>query len=530
MKNKIILLSIILLQSFSLYAQKNMTLLGSYYFGAGIQCSGCWHYNHISGREYALVGTSPGIAILDITQPDTPVYLFTLPGEWNLWHEVKTDGDYAYAVSEGSDSLHLRDGLQVIDLRYLPDSAPNYFWQGDSVIAGQQFAAHAVTADNGYVYINGSRIGGWGGVLIIDVADPMHPHFVGKEINQYCHDSYVRDDRLYTSDISVGQFAVYDISDRYNPVLLATQGTPAAFNHNTWLSDNSQYIFTADERTGSPIGSYDISDLQNIQLMDLYYTVNMYPAESHNVRVLNDYIINASYGSQVTIVDASHPDNLVEVGNHPTGTSLCWDADPFPNSGNIIATDMNSGMFYVFAPTYIRGCRLEGVVTDSASGALINTVHVDIAGISISDSTNLFGSYKTGYSDSGMYDVTFSKTGYFPKTITGVVLTIGNTTILDVILAKDNTGIPDYDFSSLVSLYPNPVHHFTQLSIDKKMLDKFGTFNFTLKDVVGKIIFENDDVHSSHHIIDCSPLSSGIYFYELKNGVQLTAKGKMVVE
>ena len=64
-----------------------------------------------------------------------------------------------------------------------------------------------------------------------------------------------------------GFFAVVDVTNKANPLLLATQTTPTAFTHNTWLSDDHKTLFTTDENNYSFLGAFDISDLSNICLL-----------------------------------------------------------------------------------------------------------------------------------------------------------------------------------------------------------------------------------------------------------------------
>ena len=81
------------------------------------------------------------------------------------------------------------------------------------------------------------------------------------------------------------------------------------------LSDNGQVLFTTDERNHAPLASYDVSDLSNIELLDKYSVAHIVDSslsdEVHNVRVLNDFLISACYGSQITLVDAARPDVMV---------------------------------------------------------------------------------------------------------------------------------------------------------------------------------------------------------------------------
>lgn len=401
-------------------------------------------------------------------------------------------------------------------MRFLPDSAPNKFYYGTGLIDNQLTDAHTVTTAGHYLYVNGHNISSLGqGVLIFDISDPWFPEYVGAITTRYCHDSYVRGDTIYTSDIRDGMFSVYDITDRANPVILATQITPGQFNHNTWLSDNGQVIYTTDERGSEPLAAYDITDLNNITLIDTFFNGKFSSDEVHNVRVINDYLINPSYGSQLTIVDAARPQNLIEVGNYETGVSLCWDADPYLNSGNIIATDMNSGMFYVFSPTYVRACYLEGIVTDSVTGLPIFNAVIQIQPVSITENSDAAGIYRTGYADAGVYNVTYSKIGYNSRQIS-VSLQNGVVTTLDVKLVPTGTGIQDLTADN-ISVFPNPVNDF--LIIDPAGMN---ILNFEIKDECGRVVCSHDSKTNMNgrFVVDVNSLPAGFYTLELSSDVK----------
>ncbi len=405
-------------------------------------CAGVWHYVDPSGNEYALLGNGDGIVIVDVTDPVNPAVLFTVPAAQSLWRELKTYGQYAYAGTEGGG------GITIIDLSNLPASYTSKIYNGDGAIAGQLSSSHTVQVSGDYLYIFGSNISN-GGAVICSLQDPWNPEYVGLYSGNYVHDGYILNDTLYASEIYAGQFSVVDVTNKSNPVVLATQPTPGAFNHNSWFSDNHQFLYTTDEYNNTPLGVFDVSDLQDIKLVDTYVNDSLPNKEVHNVRVFNDYLINPSYGSQLTIVDGARPDNLIEIARHATGSFLCWDASPYLPSGNIIATDMD-GIFYVFAPYYVRACYLEGNVTDQISGLPINGTTVKILATTTISNSNLIGDYKTGYPTAGTFDVEFSKPGYVTKIETGVILSNGVLTTLNVQLEPFSATLEVVDAATLL--------------------------------------------------------------------------------
>ena len=451
MKTRI--LFIFLIASISgVYAQ-NLQLRSNLSYGA-TALANIGDYVDSLGNEYALVGTDFGVSIVDVTNPAAPVIKFSVNGPSSIWREIKTYRKYAYVTTEGGG------GLQIINLSNLPATITSHSYTGDGAISGQLSSIHALHCDTatGYLYLYGSSINS-GNTLFLNLnTDPYNPVYAGQYIypgttnDQYVHDGYVLNDTMYEAHIYPGFFAVVDVRNKMAPVLLATQNTPTNFTHNTWLSDNHKTLFTTDENNGSFIGAFDISDLSNIHELSRFQTVPGSNAIVHNTHVLNDFTITSWYTEGVVITDMARPDNPIQVGKYDTypGSSVdgfngCWGVDPFLPSGNIIASDIDGGLF-VFTPTYIRGCYLEGQVTDSMTGIILNGAQVEILTTPALKLTDLSGNYKTGLATSGTYDVKVSKAGYYPKTITGVTLNNGILTTLNVELVPFQT----YAFSGSV--------------------------------------------------------------------------------
>lgn len=423
---KYLLFPFLILTATPLSAQLNLELVGHLPY-APLSLAGCWHHVDSAGGEWALVGTSAGLSIVDLSQPSQPKERFAVPSLPNNWREVKTWSGFAYFGSEAQGS-----GITIVDLRELPDTVHWKTWLGDGAYDSLVVRSHAVQAEDGYLYIFG---GGdvTNGATIADLKDPWNPHIVGKYTPRYVHDGFIRGDTMWTSEIYDGQFAAVDISDKTDPKFIAAQPTPAKFNHNSGLSDDSRTLFTTDERGNAPLASFDVSDMDAPRLLDLYYPSQRPSQEVHNVRVINDFLVNPSYGGQLTIVDAHRPDNLVETAWAVVGNSLVWDADPYLPSGLVFATAKAEG-FFVFKPTYQRAAYLEGKVTDAVTGMPLLKAGVTIIGAPKLDSTGLDGSYKTGSALPGTYTVEAGREGYETKTLTGVTLKTAEVTLLDIAL------------------------------------------------------------------------------------------------
>lgn len=72
-----------------------------------------------TGHEYALVGTSSGVAFVRISDPRDPEFLGMLPTTdpdtiRNFWWDVKTYANHAYITTEVNDA-----GVAIVDLTRL---------------------------------------------------------------------------------------------------------------------------------------------------------------------------------------------------------------------------------------------------------------------------------------------------------------------------------------------------------------------------------------------------------------------------
>jgi choice-of-anchor B domain-containing protein len=393
-------------------------------------------------REYALVGGSKGLIIVEVTTPTQPKTLIQIPGPNNLWKEIKTYKNFAYITSEGGG------GVQIVDLSRLPDTTlavKNY--TGDGAIANQLNTIHALHIDvtKGFLYAFGSNIPP-GGAIVLDLKDPFNPTYAGA-FGQlgYVHDGYADNDTLYAAHINTGVLSIVNFRNKQQPVVLGTTNTPARFAHNAWLADDRRTLLTTDERTPSFVTSYDVSDPTDIRELDRISTNDGNGSIGHNTHILKNWAITSWYTDGLTIVDQTRPQNLIEVGRYDTwaGTGPtfdgCWGVFPYFPSGTIVASNINPATLFVLTPQYRRAAYFEGTVLDGCTGFPLSGVTVQIAsGNATARTTSAAnGQFKTGHVTTGAYTVSFSKAGYNTRT-TSMTLATGQVTPLDLRLEPTN--------------------------------------------------------------------------------------------
>ncbi len=424
-------------------AQLNMELIGHLEYEETL--SDIWGYVDDNGTEYAIVGVRNGVSVVSLATPTAPQEVAFIEGPLSIWRDIKTWEKTAYVSNENGE------GLLVMDLSELPDTVYSYNWQPSvetevfgTIVTDTLEDIHNLYVDEfGVLYICGSNFND-GGLVFVDVSnDPNSPELIGFGNNVYSHDVYVRNNLAYSSEIYVGEFAVYDISDKLNVTKLGSNGTQLDFTHNAWLSDDSNYLFTTDEKPNGTIGSYDVSDPSDIKELDQFvpFEILNKGVVPHNVHVWNDYIIASYYKYGTTILDGSKPDNLVEVGNFdsllplPEGENYLgvWGAYPFLPSQNVIISDRSTGLF-VLAPNYQRACWLEGQVTDASTGQPLMNAQISIEDTNIFTESAFGGDFKTGYALSGEYDINIYLPFYKPQTIENVSLVNGEITNLNIAL------------------------------------------------------------------------------------------------
>lgn len=437
MKKALSLILLAALSSLPIYAQLNMDLLSTVEYN-DTDLNDIWGWaDPETGIEYALVGLQQGVSIVSLEDPENAVEVVRIPGQFSTWRDLKTWGHFAYVTTDQGGTT---EGVTVIDLSQLPEAAPYYHWTPDLPGLGTLNKCHNIYIDEfGFAYLAGCNLNS-GGMLILNVdTETGEPELAAAAPAVYAHDVYTVNNHMYASEIYLGRMAIYDVSDKENIQLLGATPTPFNFTHNIWVNEEETVAFTTDERANAPVAAYDITDFSNIVELDQFRPVatlgqGVIP---HNVHVWDNYLLISYYTDGGIIVDASRPNNLIEVGNYgtwlgnPGGFNGAWGLYPYLPSQTVLVSDISNGL-YVLKPTFKRACWLEGTVRDAVTAVTLSGVAVIIDSPQANlGETDVFGRYATGQVLDGTFEVTFSKPGYESQTLT-VELENGVLTELDV--------------------------------------------------------------------------------------------------
>lgn len=425
-----------------------------------------WGYvDSATGTEYALVGVQDGLSIVNVDSAQNPTEVFFVNGANSIWRDMKSFRHYAYAVHDVTSSFQT-DGFTIVDMNTIENRFPTFFKRkpliklNDSVSEVFERAHNIYIDENGILYAFGSNVGA-GGALMFDLKpDPTNPQFLGIFNDYYLHDGVARGDTLWGAAVYNGFFSAIDVSSKTNPREMARKNTPFNFAHNIWFSDDNQRVFTTDERSAAYIAEYDVSDLNNIEELDLIRTSFGNDVVPHNAHFHNNFLFNSYYTSGLQIVDVSEPGVMVETGYYDTspqsgdGFGGAWGAYPYLPSQHILVTDRQTGL-WVFSSTFPRAAFFQCSVQDSVSGANLLNAQIDFINGSITGATDVFGNFKDGQRDSGVYDVRISKSGYASDTIR-VTLKQGQKVQRLIKLAPLGLSVSNPQLWPAIELYPNP--------------------------------------------------------------------------
>ncbi len=354
--------------NYDLIAHINIDELG----GVGASGNDCWGWTDpFTGKEYALMGTSSGTSFVDLSTLENPTIVGFLPTHTSnsSWRDIKTYGNYAFIVSEASGH-----GMQIFDLTKLRDVS-----SGTSPITFSEDAHYAsfgsahnivINESKGYAYAVGTSTFN-GGPHFVDISNPLVPTPAGG----YSNDAYSHDAQVITYDgpdtdyigkeILIGSnenvVVIVDVSDKTSPIQISTINYPnIGYTHQGWFTEDLNYFILGDELDELNFGGntknivFDFTDLDNPSIHMDY--IGPTAAIDHNGYIKRDRYYLANYTAGVRIIDISNIDqqSMTEIGyfdtypeNDNTSFRGVWNVYPYFDSGNILISDINTGLYVV---------------------------------------------------------------------------------------------------------------------------------------------------------------------------------------
>jgi len=326
-----------------------------------------------TNREYALVATDANTSFVDITVPNNPIYLGSLPTATvsSSWRDVKVYNNHAFVVSEASNH-----GMQVFDLTRLRNvSNPPETFSADTRLTGFGSSHNIVINEtSGYAYIVGTNRNtspSLGGPIFVNIQNPTSPVIEGFMIEGgYSHDAqvvtYNGPDSDYTGkEILIGsnenELVIADVTDKLNPNIISTISySNVRYAHQGWFTEDMRYFLLGDEVDEIQVGNntrtiiFDFQDLDNPSYH--FDFLGQSGAIDHNGYVKGNIYYMANYRAGVRMLDISNIANtsIAEVGyfdtypaNDGTDFNGAWNVYPYFPSGNIIISDIERGLIVI---------------------------------------------------------------------------------------------------------------------------------------------------------------------------------------
>ena len=323
-------------------------------FGNANNGNDCWGYTSPSGREYALMGLYDKMTVVEITDPVNPIIVGSINHSGSLWADIKVYEDVVYVCNESGG------GIDVVDLAQV-DSGTITLVQ--RMTTGGLSSVHNIAIDeiSGYLYLCGGNINS-GRIVAYNLSNPRYPTLAGQMSNgPTLHDAQVV---TYTSGPNLGRqicfgaaggsgLYVIDVTNKSNMYTLS-QSTYSGLSycHQCWLHNVRQTLYVNDETDGIALTRvFDVSNLSDPVLTNTFgWGAN---SIDHNLYVKDDIIYEANYTSGLRILDTTNDSNAPELigyfdtypSNDGQSYNGLWSCFPFFDSGTVIGSDIQNGLF-----------------------------------------------------------------------------------------------------------------------------------------------------------------------------------------
>ncbi len=333
-----------------LYNWQDTSLVGSWAYNNTY--NECWGF-YVNDKEIAVIGSTEGTHFFDVSDPAYSSEIAFVAGAYTGAGVIHRDyhdyQGYLYAVcDEGNTST-----LQIIDISNLPNSI-NTVYDSNNLFT----KAHNIFIDTatGKMYACASN----SAMDVYDLQNPTSPQLIYSYNNVgHVHDAFVRNDSAYLNCGNDG-LRIFDFSNVNQlgdqPLLLGslTSYPDAGYNHSGWLSEDGKTYIMQDENHGYDVKILDVSDVSNISVLSTFNSGVNSQSMAHNGIIKGDNAYIPYYHDGIRVFDISDPSNPIQTWKYDTYAPLthasykgAWGVYPYLPSGNIIVSDMQTGL-YIF--------------------------------------------------------------------------------------------------------------------------------------------------------------------------------------
>ncbi|MAX69373.1 MAG: hypothetical protein CMP60_06790 [Flavobacteriales bacterium] len=358
MKNLILTLTTCFLSILS-FSQLNSTLLfhwdDSTIIGSASYDNSyneCWGFK-VNNTEIAVIGSTEGTHFFDVTDPQNSTQVAFVAGAYTGSGVVHRDyhdyQGYLYIVCDEGWSTST---LQIVDISNLPTSV-NIVYDSDSLFN----TSHNIFIDTATSKLYACASNSAMDIYSLDI--PTLPNLIYSYTDVgHVHDAYVRNDTAYLNcgndGFRIVDFHYLDLPGGMAPTELAsfTSYPDAGYNHSGWLSDDGTIYAMQDENHGYDVKIIDVSDFNNITVLSNLNSGQNAQSMAHNGIIKGNLLYLAYYHDGLRVFDISNPSNPIQVCNYDTYSPAsynsykgAWGVYPYLPSGNIIVSDMQSGLY-----------------------------------------------------------------------------------------------------------------------------------------------------------------------------------------
>lgn len=347
------------------------------------------HVDLNTGDEYALIGLRNGVAVVNVTEPENPVEVGTISGLNSAWRDIKVyqyfdtniNAWQAYAYSTVDNA---NDYVTIINLNQLPNSVtlveknkvvtqahnlyitnidhtlnialpsltPSLQLIGSNKFGGA-FHSYSLTTPSTLTALPDSSFGsGY-------THDGTSINITDSRKDSQC--STTGDSCTVFIDFNEKEMKLWNITDASATTLLGTGeyndvAKSNQYVHSGWGTEDKQHIFLHDEfdekdgGLNSTVRIFSIADLNNPTQVGQWTGPTR--AIDHNGFTRGNRYYMSNYERGLTVLNITDPANPIEVGLFDTytpsnnaGFNGAWGAYPYLPSGNILVSDISSGLY-----------------------------------------------------------------------------------------------------------------------------------------------------------------------------------------